>query len=97
VDGIGLSRLLETRQIKKMIYSYVGKLPDSRLGKKCEVRWNPPSRRERRLPRVIGWRRRAKNNCSTVWRDFCLRSMMASPTQAPFGFGFYRHRAGTCV
>ena len=44
VDGIGLSRLLETRQIKKMISSYVGEnetFERQYLAKELELEFNP--------------------------------------------------------
>src|SRR6201999_2484497 len=44
VDGIGLSRLLETRQIKKMISSYVGEnklFAELYLAGKLELEFNP--------------------------------------------------------
>jgi len=44
VDGIGLSRLLETRQIKKMISSYVGEnklFAQQYLGGELEIEFNP--------------------------------------------------------
>src|SRR5258708_23926284 len=45
VDGIGLSRLLETRQIKKMISSYVGEnklFAQQYLAGELELEFNPP-------------------------------------------------------
>ena len=44
VDGIGLSRLLETRQIKKMISSYVGEnklFAQQYLAGELEIEFNP--------------------------------------------------------
>jgi 3-oxoacid CoA-transferase subunit A len=44
VDGIGLSRLLETRQIKKMISSYVGEnklFAQQYLAGELELEFNP--------------------------------------------------------
>src|SRR2546427_260717 len=49
VDGFGLGQLLETRQIRKMISSYVGenkeferqRSEERRVGKECRSRWSP--------------------------------------------------------
>jgi 3-oxoacid CoA-transferase subunit A len=48
VDGIGLSRLLETRQIKKMISSYVGE--NKLFAQQFLAGWNSNSIRRARWP-----------------------------------------------
>src|SRR6202051_722446 len=52
VDGIGLSRLLETRQIKKMIASYVGEnklFAQQYLAGELEIEFNPQGTMAERL------------------------------------------------
>jgi len=68
VDGIGLSRLLETRQIRKMISSYVGEnklFAQQFLAGELEIEFNPQGtlaertpRRRRRHPRLLHQDRR---------------------------------------
>jgi len=58
VDGIGLSRLLETRQIRKMISSYVGENKLFAHSNSSPANWNSNSPRRALWPSASGRRRR---------------------------------------
>jgi 3-oxoacid CoA-transferase subunit A len=65
VDGIGLSRLLETRQIKKMISSYVGEnklFAQQFLAGELELEFNPQGTLAERI-RLLHQDRRRHADC----------------------------------
>jgi len=85
VDGFGLGQLLETRQIRKMISSYVGENKEFErqyLGGELELEFNPPNacaragRGFRRFippPATAPWSPRARRHAPSTANTMCWK------------------------